>query len=150
MTTAPVFPASQIKDIVMADPDIKSISKKGIEMFRVAAELFARSLLSKTFDDARRNKRVTADLRNFSAVVRNDQALSTMLAPFLPGSHASQVNGGDSDHPEEEERPEREEADIKERDAESDSDSDDGGAKPATLESILAADTDTDELEASD
>ncbi|OHS93351.1 hypothetical protein TRFO_40366 [Tritrichomonas foetus] len=78
-----VFPQSKIKEIALTDPDVKDIPKKGIETLKSAAEFFATYLFSKCFEEAHRNKRITANLSDFVSAVKKDDALNAMLGQFL-------------------------------------------------------------------
>lgn len=109
-----VFPASKTKEIATADPDVKEISKQSIELLRAAAQYFANSLFAKCFEEARRRKRQTADIRDFIAAVTNDDCLSAMLGQFLekdarpPESSGSDDDGdADADAEEEDEPPKK-------------------------------------------
>lgn len=79
----PVFPASKIKEIVMQDPDVKEIAKPAVETLRLAAEYFADFLFQKTFHEAAKRGKVTADNEHFKAAIRNDKILSQIYAQFF-------------------------------------------------------------------
>ena len=102
MSQALLFPASKTREIATADPDVKDIPKQSIELLRAAAQHFASSLFAKCFDEARRKKRQTADIRDFISAVTNDECLSAMLGQFLVQDRPSPAQG-DSEPEEDEE-----------------------------------------------
>jgi histone H3/H4 len=83
MTNPLLFPASKMREIASADPDVKDISKQAIDVLRQASQLFAHSLLTKCHDEARRRKRLTTNFRDFLSVAMQDDALRPMLGPFI-------------------------------------------------------------------
>jgi hypothetical protein len=87
------FPASKMREIATADPDVKDIPKQSIELLRNAAEIFTQSLIAKCFDEARRRKRQTANLKDFMAVVSKDDVLSAMLGQFIGADSHSNDEG---------------------------------------------------------
>ena len=131
-----VFPASKTKEIATADPDVKEISKQSIELLRAAAQYFANSLFAKCFEEARRRKRQTADIRDFIAAVTNDDCLSAMLGQFLEkDARPPESSGSDADDA---------------SDAEGDADAADEEEEPPkkTLEEILQENGEEDESDA--
>ena len=82
MTNAPIFPASKIKEIIMQDPDLKDIPKKGIEMLRVAAEQYVHYIFQKCSEEAKKKKRTTMNKKDFDAAIQNDPALRACLGQF--------------------------------------------------------------------
>jgi hypothetical protein len=109
MSSALVFPASKTREIATADPDVKEISKQAIEVLRHAAQLFAHSLFAKCHEEAVRHKHVTSSIRDFLAVVTQDEALHAMLAQFLKStdsdSSAPEAEAEAEPEPEEEDEP---------------------------------------------
>ena len=83
MSSALLFPAGKTREIAMADPDVKDLPKQSVELLRAATQHFAHSLLTKCFDEARRKKRQTADMRDFFSAVANDDVLRAMFSPFM-------------------------------------------------------------------
>jgi len=83
MSKTTLFPHSKVKQIAFADPDLKDISKKGIDTLRMATEAFAQSLFSKCFDEAKKKKRTTSTIKDFLAAVEGDEALKAMLGQFI-------------------------------------------------------------------
>jgi histone H3/H4 len=83
MSNPRLFPASKIRQIVSADPDVKDISKQSIEVLRQASQLFAHSLFTKCSEEARRHKRQTSNIRDFLSVVSEEDPFHVMLSQFL-------------------------------------------------------------------
>ncbi|KAH0788402.1 hypothetical protein GPJ56_007704 [Histomonas meleagridis] len=81
-----LFPQSKCKDIATSDPDVKEISKQAVDILRKSAEFFADQLLQKIFEEAKRKKRVTANIQDFNNVVSKDPVLLQMLGQFFSQS----------------------------------------------------------------
>ena len=82
-TPATSFQQSKIKEIALTDPDVKEITKQGVEVLKNSAEIFAGYLFQKCFEEAHRRKRTLAKIDDFINAVTKDDVLNVMLGQFL-------------------------------------------------------------------
>lgn len=97
MSSLTKFPQSKIKEIVMADPDVKEISKQALEAMKNAAEIFAAQLFQKCFEEARKKKKTTCTINHFIEAVSKDEALNQMLQQFIIDKNALPTEEEDND-----------------------------------------------------
>ena len=77
------FQVSKVKEVISQDPDVKEITKPAVELVARCTEEFVSFLFSAIFDETKKRRKVTAEMRDFVAAVKNDPALSAMLGQFL-------------------------------------------------------------------
>ena len=95
MSNKQIFPISKVKEIAMMDPDLKDISKKGIDVLRLATEQFSKYLIQKCFEESKKKKKITCTIKEFYSAIQNDDALNIFLNQFLineENNNENQIN----------------------------------------------------------